>query len=78
MHGSTAESKVGLELCEAWGLTFDTATWNVYSVMREEVLFEYDAKIDIGASDLSIRLALNTTVTEVLETVISFEEGMAE
>lgn len=46
--------------------------------MREDVLFEYDASIDIGDSDLSVRLALNDTVTAVCETTISFEAGKEE
>lgn len=55
-----------------------TATWNVYSVIREGVLFEYDAEINIGDSGVSDRLALNKMETSVLETVISFEAGREE
>ena len=56
-------------------LTLVTATWNVYSVISDDVLLEYDASIDIGASGLSDRLTLNATVTDVFETIISFELG---
>lgn len=55
-----------------------TATWKVYSVIREGVLFEYDADMDIEASGWSERLALNTMVTADLETVISFVVGREE
>lgn len=46
--------------------------------MSDEVLLEYEAIIDIGASGLSVRLIVNTTVTDVFETVISFDVGRVE
>lgn len=55
-----------------------TATWKVYSVIREGVLFEYDADMDIGESGWSERLALKTMVTADLETVISLVVGREE
>lgn len=63
--------------CE-WYLTFVTATWKVYSVMRADVLFEYDAEIEIEASDLSERIALKKMVTAVFETVNSLKLGREE
>lgn len=59
-------------------LTLVTATWKVYSVISEGVLFEYDADIDIGESGLSERVALKTIVTAVFDTIISFEAGKEE
>jgi len=54
-------------------LTLVTATWNVYSVTRLGVLFEKCAWIEmIESSDLD---ALNIILTEVFETVKSFERG---
>ena len=47
-------------------------------MIRDGVLFEYAAEIDIEVSALSERRALNTIVTAVFETVTSFEVGKAE
>ena len=56
-------------------LTFATATWKVYSVMRKGVLFENEASIAMELSPFSALLALKTIVTAVFETTISFEVG---
>ena len=51
------------------------ATWNVYSVIKLSVLFEKDAKILTTEPLLSGLESLKQIVTEVFDTVNSFEVG---
>lgn len=46
--------------------------------MSDEVLLEYEANIEIAPSALSVRSILNATITDVFDTVISFDVGRVE
>ena len=52
-----------------------TATWKVYSDIRLVVLLEKRAVIDTASGGWGGRDALNSTLTDVLVIVISFDEG---
>ena len=57
------------------GHAFVTATWKVYSVIRLGVLLENEARIDTSESLLPGLDTWKAILTDVFETIRSFEGG---